>query len=83
MFKDIEDTTLLKLNSDLDNLSSNYKKSLVAFKLEFISYMLTLSFIFKFISTFWYLILILPLRTLINFIILLLVGLDLNYFIDI
>jgi hypothetical protein len=83
MFKDIEDNTILKLNSDLENLSSNYKKGLVAFKLDFISYMLTLSFIFKFISTFWYLILIFPLRTFINFIILLFVGLDLNYFIDI
>lgn len=87
MFKDVEDTptgkTVLNLNNELENISSNYKKSLVGFKLEFISYMLTLSIIFKFISTFWYLILILPLRTLINFIFLLFVGLDLNYFIDI
>jgi hypothetical protein len=83
MFKDIEETTILKLNSDLDNLSSNYKKSLVGFKLEFISYILTLSFIFKFISTFWYLILIFPLRTFFNFIILLFIGLDFNYFKDI
>src|ERR1700738_4678372 len=52
MFKDIEETIILKLNSDLDNLSSNYKKSLVGFKLEFISYILTLSVIFKFIATF-------------------------------
>jgi hypothetical protein len=82
MFKDIEDNTILKLNNDLENLSSNYKKSLVAFKLDFFSFMLTLSFIFKFISTFWYLILIFPLRTFINFVILLFVGLDLNYFIE-
>ena len=45
--------------------------------------MLTLAFIFKFISTFWYLILIFPLRTFINFIILLFVGLDFNYIIEI
>jgi hypothetical protein len=83
MFKDIEDNIILKLNSDLDSISSNYKKALVGFKLDFISFMLTLSFIFKFISTFWYLILIFPLRTFINFIILLFVGLDFNYFIDI
>jgi hypothetical protein len=87
-FKEIRGADTMQIHTINSKLSEDslvgvtYKNLLVDNQLKFLSLMFTITLLFKFISIFWYVLLIYPIRIALGYISLAFIGFDLSVLLD-